>query len=115
VLKYSGYRLLGTAVATARDQSIVDQTLAADGETLSLNVEIREVHVEGGDASVYLRVSLFKPPIPPALNVVGRGPVELLSTGVTVPIGQTVLLGTSASDNGQRALILTVRPQLAKR
>jgi hypothetical protein len=33
---------------------------------------------------------------------------------VTVPVGQTVVLGTSASPLGtQRALILTVRPQLA--
>ena len=37
---------------------------------------------------------------------------QVLSTGVTVPVGQTVVLGTSAMDIGQRALILTVRPQL---
>ena len=36
-------------------------------------------------------------------------------TGVTVPMGQTVVLGTTAAADsvGQRALILTVRPQLA--
>ena len=115
VLKFSGYRLLGTAVATVGEDRGVEQTLAGDTETLGLNVSVREVRVEGNSASVNLIVELYKPAIPAGLNVVGRGPITLLQTGVTVPIGQTVLLGTSASDNGQRALILTVRPQLAKR
>ena len=41
---------------------------------------------------------------------------NVLSTDVTVPIGQTVVLGTAAStipNAGARALILTVRPQMA--
>ena len=37
---------------------------------------------------------------------------RIIGTGVTVPIGQTVVLGTASSDGGQKALILTVRPQL---
>lgn len=45
-------------------------------------------------------------------NLPGHNATQLLSTGVTVPIGQTVVLGTSATDGSQRALILTVRPQL---
>jgi len=119
VLKFSGYRLLGTAVATTGESHGVTQTIAGDSETLSLSVEVREVRVEGNDASVNLYVSLMRPAVPAQSNgtasVAGRAPVNLLTTGVTVPMGQTVLLGTSASDNGQRALILTVRPQLAKR
>jgi len=43
----------------------------------------------------------------------GQAQASVLSTGVTVPVGQTVVLGTSGIDSGQRALILTVRPQLA--
>lgn len=119
VLKYSGYRLLGTAMATTGESRMVTQTIAADNETLSLMVEVRDVRVDGNDASVNLYVSLERPAIPAqstgTASVGGRAPVNLLTTGVTVPMGQTVLLGTSASDNGQRALILTVRPQLAKR
>jgi type II secretory pathway component GspD/PulD (secretin) len=119
VLKFSGYRLLGTAMATTGEAHMVTQTIAADNETLSLTVEVRDVRVEGNDASVNLYVSLERPAIPAqstgTASVAGRAAVRLLSTGVTVPMGQTVLLGTSASDNGQRALILTVRPQLAKR
>jgi hypothetical protein len=119
VLKFSGYRLLGTAMATTGEAHMVTQTIAADNETLSLTVEVRDVRVEGNEASVNLYVSLERPAIPAQSTVTasvgGRAAVNLLSTGVTVPMGQTVLLGTSASDNGQRALILTVRPQLAKR
>lgn len=115
VLKFSGYRLLGTAVATTGENHIVTQTIAGDTETLSLSVEIRDVRVEGNDASVNLHVSLERPAAAPTANSPGHGRTDLLSTGVTVPMGQTVLLGTSASENGQRALILTVRPQLAKR
>jgi hypothetical protein len=119
VLKFSGYRLLGTAVATTGENHEVTQTIAGDNETLSLSVGLRDVRVEGNDASVMLYVSLVRPAVPAQSNgtasVGGRSSVNLLTTGVTVPIGQTVLLGTSASENGQRALILTVRPQLAKR
>jgi hypothetical protein len=115
VLKFSGYRLLGTAVATAGENHLVTQTIAGDTETLSLSVEVRDVRVEGNDASVNLRVSLERPAAMPTSTTPGHTRTDLLSTGVTVPIGQTVLLGTSASENGQRALILTVRPQLAKR
>lgn len=119
VLKFSGYRLLGTAVATTGETHYLTQTISGDNETLSLNVEVSDVRVDGGDGSVNLRVSLVRPAVPAIANgsasMAGRAPVDLLSTGVTVPLGQTVLLGTSASGNRQRALILTVRPQLAKR
>jgi hypothetical protein len=115
VLKFSGYRLLGTAVATTGENHMVTQTIAGDSETLSLTVSVSDVRVEGNDASVNLRVSLERPAVPATTSAYGRPRADLLSTGVTVPMGQTVLLGTSASENGQRALILTVRPQLAKR
>jgi hypothetical protein len=115
VLKFSGYRLLGTAVATTGENHIVTQTIAGDSETLSLAVEVRDVRVEGNNASVNLHVVLERPAVPATTTAYGRPGINLLSTGVTVPMGQTVLLGTSAGENGQRALILTVRPQLAKR
>ncbi|HEV8446743.1 MAG TPA: hypothetical protein VGQ44_07980 [Gemmatimonadaceae bacterium] len=120
VLKFNGYRLLGTALATTGENHMVTQTIAGDNEMLSLTVEAREVRVEGNDASVNLYVSLVRPAVPAQSNgtvsVGGRAAVTLLTTGVTVPIGQTVLLGTSAIDNGKSSgLILTVRPQLARR
>lgn len=108
VLKYSGYRLLTASVATASEDGTVSQALSAEGETFTLQVHVSDVRVEGSNASVHLGVSLMKTsPLPK-----GTLAPMVLSTGVTVPVGQTVVLGTSATDTGQRALILTVRPQL---
>lgn len=109
VLKYSGYRLLTTSVATASENSIVSQTLNADGESFTLSVEVSDLRIDGNDASVHLNVALQRNAAPSKQ----QASVQVLSTGVTVPVGQTVVLGTSATDVGQRALILTVRPQLA--
>ena len=117
VLKFTGYRLLSTSVAAATEGQGVTQTLSADGEPLTLSVIIRELRSEGSDASVQLIVQLNSQAVAASAqnNGMGRPPRELFSTGVRVPIGQTVVLGTSAAEGGQRAMILTVRPQLAKR
>ena len=109
VLKYSGYRLLTTSVASASENGYVSQVLSAEGDNFTLSVNVSDLRVEGNDASVHLTVSLTKNAVPSK----GLVAASVLSTGVTVPIGQTVVLGTSGTDNGQRALILTVRPQLA--
>jgi len=115
VLKFSGYRLLSTSVANASERGYVVQKLTADGDPYTLDVEVEDLRVDGGDASVHLRVSLARDVVPMRGQTQGRPPTNVLSTGVTVPLGQTVVLGTSALGNGQRALILTVRPQLAKK
>jgi hypothetical protein len=117
VLKFSGYRLLSTSVAAASEGQMVSQTISADGDPLLLSVQISELRSEGNDASVQLYVQLNRQSIPatPQNGGNGRPASELFSTGVRVPIGQTVVLGTSAAEGGTRAMILTVRPQLAKK
>ena len=117
VLKFTGYRLLTTSVAVASEGQGVTQTLSADGDPLTLNVRVSELRTEGSEASVQLYVQLIRPGISASAqnNGMGRPPSEIFSTGVRVPIGQTVVLGTSAVEGGQRAMILTVRPQLAKK
>lgn len=109
VLKYTGYRLLTTSVASASEGGTVTQTLSADGETFTLEVYVSDMRYEGSDASVHLNVHLMRNGVPAK----GLAPNQVLATGVTVPMGQTVVLGTSAPDVIPRALILTVRPQLA--
>jgi hypothetical protein len=111
VLKFSGYRLLSTAVASASEGGIVGQAMSADSVPMSLSVVVSDLRVDGAAASVHLSVELRSRWKPVADRVVNTGLV--LSTGVTVPIGQTVVLGTSSAESGQKALILTVRPQLA--
>ena len=124
VLKYSGYRLLRTTVANATENSGLSQSLAADQDMLTLRVFVYEIRTDGADANVHLTVSLEKDQSiatdgagdkspRPAGEKSARSARELLSTGVNVPIGHTVVLGAAAADGGNRALILTVRPQLA--
>lgn len=117
VLKFTGYRLLTTSVAAATEGQNVTQSLSADGDPLTLNVHIKELRTEGNEGSVQLYVQLMRQSIPATAqnNGVGRPLSELFATGVRVPIGQTVVLGTSAAEGGTRAMILTVRPQLAKK
>jgi hypothetical protein len=92
----------------------VSQSLSTDRDPYSLTVEISDLRVGGTDASVHLDVELWRTASP---TVPGRAAINprILSTGVTVPMGQTVVLGTTAAgdSDGSRALILTVRPQLA--
>lgn len=110
VLKFSGYRLLTASVANASEGGMATQTLSADGESLNLSVIISDLRMDGNLASIHLEVDLTRPsPV-----IVGKSVVSarVLSTGVTVPMGQTVVLGTSSTDGGQKALILTVKPQL---
>jgi hypothetical protein len=117
VLKFTGYRLLTTSVAAATEGQSVTQSLSADGDPLTLNVRISEMRTEGSEASVQLYVQLYRQAVPASAQNGGNGrlPGEVFSTGVRVPIGQTVVLGTSAVEGGQRAMILTVRPQIAKK
>jgi len=112
VLKFTGYRLLSSSFANASEGGTVSQTLNADGEPLNLMVQLTDLRSDATAASVHMTVSLTKPLVSTGRTVMSP---TVLSTGVTVPIGQTVVLGTSTTDAGQRALILTVRPQLTKR
>jgi hypothetical protein len=110
VLRFSGYRLLSNTVVGAGEAERIEQSLTADGEPLSLVVIVTDLRVEGNDASVHLNVDLRRSP---AMITNGRAiSPTVLATGVTVPIGQTVVLG-AATTGAKRALILTVRPQLA--
>jgi hypothetical protein len=109
VLKFSGYKLLSTAVANVGERSFATQRLAGDQEDYQLNVELTDVRTEGADANAHLTVSLYSllPGGVPKTNG------ALFETGVTVPMGNTVVLGTAASHGSEKALILTVRPQIA--
>lgn len=111
VLRYPGYRLLATTVASASEQHNVTQSLAADGQNFTLSVDVTDLRIDGNDASVHLNVDLSRPT---ATNMsTGRAiSSTVLSTGVTVPVGQTVVLGAASTTNARHALILAVRPQL---
>jgi hypothetical protein len=116
VLKFNNYRLLGTAVASATEGDRVIQTISGDDERLTLEVWLSDAPGEGGEGSVHLNVELRRRIVASA-NMSQKsatyGNEAILMTGVNVPIGQTVVLGTAAQSNASKALILTVKPQLA--
>ncbi len=116
VLRFTGYRLLSSSVATASELGNVSQVMSADADSYWLNVMVSDVRVDGSNASVHLNVELSRRALGGRMTTSGQTvPVgtQVLSTGVTVPVGQTVVLGTTAMERSQKALILTVRPQIA--
>lgn len=100
VLRYRGYRLVGEGIVTVTDQQIFRQTLGSGRHTVALTAEVQEMRLteDGGAIRLHVRVD----PVPS-----GKGP--LLETGLTVPIGQTVLLGSTQGPSGG-PLLVTVKP-----
>jgi hypothetical protein len=118
VLKFTGYHLLTVAVVNVSEGSMTSQTLSADGQDYRLSCSLTDISGTNSDATVHVRVDLQRVGM---ISVGGNRTVDpiLLSTGVTIPIGHTVVLGSSAEGataaGEGRALILTVRPQAAPR
>jgi hypothetical protein len=112
LLRFAGYRLLSQAVVTVGEAQTFAQTLNANDERLLLAGEVSEIHATDGNGSVYIQVRLGR-----ARGVSAAGkemPDErLLQTGVSVPLGQTVVLGSAVPGGKVRALILAVRPEVA--
>jgi hypothetical protein len=140
VLKFSGYHLMRVAVVNVSEGSSASQTLSADGNDYRLSYDVTNVTGTGADATIHIQVDLQRIGVSTNAGVRTVDP-QLLATGVTIPIGHTVVLGstteaaTAAVPNGSgtvgagqrvpfrpspmraagsdRALILTVRPQVA--
>jgi hypothetical protein len=137
VLRFSGYRLLAQGVATSGENSNISQKLAkadegwyyslmADVGTIRLsdatlqsatmttrNASVGQAVVDtGATGSVHLRVQLWRQA---EVKYEGRESLQgVISTGLDVPIGHTVVLGTAATSKSGVALILTVRPELIR-
>lgn len=112
LLKFSGYRRLAEATSVVSEQQgftstastteFGEFTIAGTLKSVSAGRVGITIELRGGTTGMMMGV-----PISPNVR-------QLLSTSLTVPLGQTVVLGTAAGDKGVQALILTVRPELAK-
>ena len=112
LFKFRGYRLLAEGAANASEHSQIQQTMGAGAEQFTLEAQVNGVRVVDGRGTVSITVNLRHPR--GAISQTNPNPNEvLLSTGVTVPIGQTVVLGSTVSRGSTKALILTVRPDIA--
>lgn len=109
LLKYDGYRVVGSAVLKLREGSGGHQTIDRSSQTLAsdqpeppfeLNVEF--VNVAGGDDGLSAQIAV-------QLSHDWYG--NLLDTRVTVGDGASMVLGTASSAGGEaEALILVVTP-----
>jgi len=111
LLRFNGYRRLVEATSVVSERNRFTSTMStADLGEFTVSGTVKSVSdgrvgvaigLHGGTTGVMMGVS-----VSPNVR-------ELLSTSLTVPLGQTVVLGTAAGEKGVAALILTVRPELA--
>ena len=111
LFRYKGYRLLGEGSTTAGEFESFALTIAAGEDRFALNGDVITVQATA-PGSVRIRVHLSR--------VAGGSyegkPIQtetLLTTGLTVPLTQTVVLGSAAPGGNDKALILAVRPEVA--
>jgi hypothetical protein len=114
LFRFGGYRLLSQTAVNASEGSHPSQTIGEAPDRFNLNLDVESVEVDGAAGSVRIDVSLWRPSNLPA--TANRD--VILSTGLTIPIGQTVVLGSGVANLGPampdaKALILTVRPEIA--
>ena len=111
LFRYKGYHLLGEGSTTAGEGEQFFLTVPAGEDRFALAGEV--AIVQGGNTGIArIRVRLSRPS---GGSFQGK-PMEaeaLLSTGLTVPLGQTVVLGSAAPGGGNKAVILAVRPEVA--
>lgn len=111
VLKFNGYRLMAEATAlVAEAQGFTSTMSTADHAEFTVDGGVKTVREGSVGIGIALRSGtkglLMGTPTSPDTR-------QLLATSLTVPIGQTAVLGTAANDKGIAALILTVRPELS--
>ena len=118
LFKFDGYQLIGEGTATTEEGTEFTMSLSAGimldnrafGEQYLIQGWLERVDA-GTDTTVRLNLSLRD-------GTRGRDASDLLRTGLTMPIGQGVILGSATPPNrvGSRvALILVVQPELAAR
>lgn len=111
LFRYKGYHLLGEGSATAGEAETFSLTVSAGEDRFALDGDVVTVQTTSA-GSVRLRVRLARTPG----GIYQGRPMDaetLLSTGLTVPLGQTVVLGSAAPGGANKALILAVRPEVA--
>jgi hypothetical protein len=111
LFRFKGYHLLGEGTTSAGENETFSMTIAGGEERFALGGDVVAVRA-GTNGSARLRVRLARA-TPGTYEGKPMQSETLLSTGLTVPIGQTIVLGSAAPGGANQALILTVRPEIA--
>jgi hypothetical protein len=102
LFRFRGYRLVAEALATGSSMGTTSHRMVAPGDRgFQLEVFVGQVTASQDRKAAELRVTL-------RADAIG----EVLQSGVTVPHGQTVVLGTARPFPNMGALILVVRPEI---
>jgi hypothetical protein len=110
LFRFKGYHLLGEGTTTAGENETFSMTIAGGEDRFALGGDVVTVRA-GANGSTRLRVRLSRA-TPGTYEGKPMQSETLLSTGLTVPIGQTIVLGSAAPGGPNQAVILVVRPAL---
>ena len=105
LFRFEGYRLIAEPQIAAMEGTGSTQMIAREGEQASSDEDVRyylqarveDVRGRGENGSIVLSVEL-------------QGDWERIQTAMAIPVGETVVLGSSQG-RGSSTLILTVRPE----
>lgn len=105
LFRFKGYRLLAQGTVLASEYQSFELTLGSSGAQYKVSGRADGAG-DGGKGTLPLNVFLYR------VNFGAPSDHAVLSTGVTIPLGQTVVLGSAARGVEEGALILTVHPEL---
>ena len=114
LFRFPSYRLIAQTAVTVGEWKEFAQSFTADAERLYLTGVVNAVTTHADSARVSLEVTLSRPPITLDLRTESNpaAGARVMSTGLSIPIGQTVVLGSGASGKSVQTLILVVTPEL---
>jgi hypothetical protein len=104
LVRFQGFQLIGERVLSATEGDDADgrMTMTPGNDQYIVSMEVEDIRANNSrDGSVELTVRLRR-----------ENRDNMISTNVVVPVGQTVVLGRAHPDGPERAVLLTVRPEL---
>lgn len=107
LFRFSGYRLVAEAVVRSKAPGYVQQRIVArDDQVYTLTAELERVLMAESGRAVELNVDLRYERGAGGQTMAG----SLITTSLTLPSGQTVVIGSARAQAGANTLILVVRP-----
>jgi hypothetical protein len=95
VMKYSGYRLFSTVVASVSALANASQTMSAGEDDYRLTYTVTDIVADGPDPSLRLNVELRRLGVTTLANGARVNDILVFSTSTSVPIGHMAVLGSS--------------------
>lgn len=112
LFKFGGYRLLAQGSTRVSEASQFLLSVSSGSEHYEIEGTIHSVRTGRGAGSADLNVGLIGPAGPFQVGNAAAAS-RIFSTGLNVPLGQTIVLGSGAGPRPSEALILTVHTELA--